>query len=114
VTRVLGALDLLLRQISPGTSDIAISLGQLIPRSEILVVTTHRLLPQEVAGAGRENCLSDEAAGNQCRREYVGESVSALRGEPIALFGSGGWAKTAKRLTSLVGSPVPLLAQVPF
>ena len=35
-------------------------------------------------------------------------------GEPIALFGSGGGAETAKRLSALVGSDVPLLAKIPF
>ena len=35
-------------------------------------------------------------------------------GEPIALFGSGGGAETAKRLGALVGSDVPLLAEIPF
>ena len=108
-----GALDLLLLDLPPGTGDIAISLGQLIPRSEILVVTTPQIAAAEVA----------ERAGRiafQMKQRVIGvvENMSASPcphcGEPIALFGSGGGAETAKRLTSLVGSPVPLLAQVPF
>ncbi len=108
-----GALDLLLLDLPPGTGDIAISLGQLIPRSEILVVTTPQIAAAEVA----------ERAGRiafQMKQRIVGvvENMSASPcphcGEPIALFGSGGGQETAKRLSALVGSQVPLLAQIPF
>ena len=108
-----GALDLLLLDLPPGTGDIAISLGQLIPRSEILVVTTPQVAAAEVA----------ERAGRiafQMKQRIVGvvenmsESPCPHCGEPIALFGSGGGAETAKRLSALVGSDVPLLAKVPF
>jgi ATP-binding protein involved in chromosome partitioning len=108
-----GALDLLLLDLPPGTGDIAISLGQLIPRSEILVVTTPQIAAAEVA----------ERAGRiafQMKQRILGvvenmsESPCPHCGEPIALFGSGGGAETAKRLSALVGSDVPLLAKVPF
>jgi ATP-binding protein involved in chromosome partitioning len=108
-----GALDLLLLDLPPGTGDIAISLGQLIPRSEILVVTTPQVAAAEVA----------ERAGRiafQMKQRIIGvvenmsESPCPNCGEPIALFGSGGGAETAKRLTALVGSDVPLLAKIPF
>ncbi len=108
-----GTLDLLLLDLPPGTGDIAISLGQLIPRSEILVVTTPQIAAAEVA----------ERAGRiafQMKQRILGviENMSASPcphcGEAIALFGSGGGAETAKRLSNLVGSQVPLLAQVPF
>ena len=108
-----GSLDLLLLDLPPGTGDIAISLGQLIPRSEILVVTTPQIAAAEVA----------ERAGRiafQMKQRVIGvvENMSASPcphcGEPIALFGSGGGAETAKRLGALVGSDVPLLAEIPF
>ena len=108
-----GSLDLLLLDLPPGTGDIAISLGQLIPRSEILVVTTPQIAAAEVA----------ERAGRiafQMKQRIIGvvENMSASPcphcGEPIALFGSGGGAETARRLGALVGAEVPLLAQVPF
>jgi len=108
-----GALDLLLLDLPPGTGDIAISLGQLIPRSEILVVTTPQVAAAEVA----------ERAGRiafQMKQRILGvvenmsESPCPHCGEPIALFGSGGGAETAQRLSALVGSDVPLLAKVPF
>ena len=108
-----GSLDLLLLDLPPGTGDIAISLGQLIPRSEILVVTTPQIAAAEVA----------ERAGRiafQMKQRVIGvvENMSASPcphcGELIALFGSGGGAETAKRLGALVGSDVPLLAEIPF
>ena len=108
-----GALDLLLLDLPPGTGDIAISLGQLIPRSEILVVTTPQVAAAEVA----------ERAGRiafQMKQRIIGvvENMSPSPcphcGELLALFGSGGGAQTAQRLSALVGSEVPLLAMVPF
>jgi len=108
-----GSLDLLLLDLPPGTGDIAISLGQLIPRSEILVVTTPQIAAAEVA----------ERAGRiafQMKQRIIGvvENMSASPcphcGEAIALFGSGGGAETARRLGALVASEVPLLAQIPF
>ena len=108
-----GSLDLLLLDLPPGTGDIAISLGQLIPRSEILVVTTPQIAAAEVAErAGR--------IAHQMKQRVIGvvENMSASPcphcGEPIALFGSGGGAETARRLGALVGADVPLLAQIPF
>ena len=108
-----GALDLLLLDLPPGTGDIAISLGQLIPRSEILVVTTPQVAAAEVA----------ERAGRiafQMKQRIIGvvENMSPSPcpqcGELLALFGSGGGEETSRRLTALVGGDVPLLAKVPF
>ncbi len=108
-----GDLDLLLLDLPPGTGDIAISLGQLIPASEILVVTTPQVAAAEVAErAGR--------IAHQLKQHIVGvvENMSDINcphcGESISLFGSGGGAETAKRLSTLVGADVPFLAAVPF
>jgi len=108
-----GALDLLLLDLPPGTGDIAISLGQLIPRSEILVVTTPQVAAAEVAErAGRIAFqLKQRVLGVV---ENMSESPCPHCGEPIALFGSGGGLETAKRLSALVGADVPLLAKIPF
>ena len=108
-----GDLDLLLLDLPPGTGDIAISLGQLIPGSEIIVVTTPQIAAAEVAErAGR--------IAHQIKQPVIGvienmsETVSATTGEKISIFGSGGGEETAKRLSELVGADVPLLAKVPF
>jgi ATP-binding protein involved in chromosome partitioning len=108
-----GDLDLLLLDLPPGTGDIAISLGQLIPGSEIIVVTTPQIAAAEVAErAGR--------IAHQIKQPVIGvienmsETISATTGEKISIFGSGGGEETARRLSELVGADVPLIAKVPF
>ncbi|MSO28249.1 MAG: MRP family ATP-binding protein [Candidatus Planktophila sp.] len=108
-----GDLDLLLIDLPPGTGDLAISLGQLIPTSEILVVTTPQIAAAEVAErAGR--------IAHQIHQRVVGviENMSAFPcphcSDEISLFGDGGGEETAARLSILVGSEVPLLGKVPF
>jgi ATP-binding protein involved in chromosome partitioning len=106
-------LDLLLLDLPPGTGDIAISLGQLIPGSEIIVVTTPQIAAAEVAErAGR--------IAHQIKQPVIGvienmsETISPTTGEKISIFGSGGGEETARRLSELVGADVPLLAKVAF
>ena len=108
-----GDLDFLLLDLPPGTGDIAISLGQLIPGSEILVVTTPQIAAAEVAErAGR--------IAHQLKQQIIGviENMSPYlpegATEKVALFGEGGGEETARRLSILVGTDVPLLGKVPF
>ena len=108
-----GDLDLLLLDLPPGTGDIAISLAQLIPTSEIVVVTTPQIAAAEVAErAGR--------IAHQMKQPVLGviENMSDTScgkcGEAISIFGTGGGEETARRLSELVGADVPLLAKVPF
>lgn len=108
-----GDLDFLLLDLPPGTGDIAISLGQLIPASEIIVVTTPQIAAAEVAErAGR--------IAHQLKQHIIGvvENMSAYLDETtkkeVALFGTGGGEETAKRLSTLVGSDVPLVGKVPL
>jgi ATP-binding protein involved in chromosome partitioning len=108
-----GDLDVLLIDLPPGTGDLAISLGQLIPNSEIVVVTTPQVAAAEVAErAGR--------IAHQIHQRVIGvvENMSEFPcptcGEMISLFGSGGGEETSKRLSSLVGSDVPLLGKIAF
>ena len=108
-----GDIDLLLLDLPPGTGDIAISLGQLIPGSEIIVVTTPQIAAAEVAErAGR--------IAHQIKQPVIGvienmsETISETTGEKISIFGSGGGEETARRLSELVGADVPLLAKIPF
>ena len=108
-----GDLDLLLIDLPPGTGDLAISLGQLIPTSEILVVTTPQVAAAEVAErAGRiAHQIHQQVIGVvENMSEYTDPSTGAL----VSLFGNGGGEETAKRLSQLVGSDVPLLGKIPF
>ncbi len=107
-----GDLDVLLLDLPPGTGDIAISVAQLIPNAEILVVTTPQLAAAEVA----------ERAGSialQTRQRVVGvvENMSGLTlpdGSTLQVFGEGGGQQVAERLTRAVGADVPLLGQIPL
>ena len=108
-----GDLDLLLLDLPPGTGDIAISLGQLIPGSEIIVVTTPQIAAAEVAErAGR--------IAHQIKQPVIGvienmsDSACTKCGKKISIFGSGGGEETSRRLSELVGANVPLLAKIPF
>ena len=108
-----GDLDFLFIDLPPGTGDLAISLGQFIPASELIVVTTPQIAAAEVAErSGR--------IAHQLKQQIIGviENMSAFPcpkcGEPIELFGSGGGADTAARLSQLIGAEVPLLGAIPF
>ena len=108
-----GDLDFLFIDLPPGTGDLAISLGQMIPASELIVVTTPQIAAAEVAErSGR--------IAHQLKQQIVGviENMSAFPcpkcGEPIELFGAGGGTETATRLSQLVGADVPLLGAIPF
>jgi ATP-binding protein involved in chromosome partitioning len=108
-----GDLDVLLLDLPPGTGDIAISVAQLIPGAEILVVTTPQQAAAEVA----------ERAGSialQTHQRIVGviENMSGLPcphcGELVDVFGSGGGEAVAAALTRATGTTVPLLGKVPI
>ncbi|MGM0384860.1 MAG: Mrp/NBP35 family ATP-binding protein [Actinomycetota bacterium] len=107
-----GDLDVLLLDLPPGTGDIAISLAQLVPNSEVLVVTTPQLAASEVAQ--RAGILS-----SQTHQHVVGvvENMSWLEtpdGARVEIFGSGGGEEVARVLSAGLAYPVPLLAQVPL
>ncbi|HEY4615321.1 MAG TPA: P-loop NTPase [Citricoccus sp.] len=107
-----GDLDVLLVDLPPGTGDIAISAAQLMPTSELLVVTT----PQQAAAqvAARSGELSEQTGQ---RVAGVVENMAAMTlpdGTVLDLFGSGGGQVVADRLTHTLGQPVPLLGSVPL
>ncbi len=107
-----GDLDVLLLDLPPGTGDVAISVAQLIPGAEILVVTTPQLAAAEVAERAGAIAL-------QTRQRVVGvvENMSGLLmpdGSTMQIFGEGGGRQVAERLTRVVGADVPLLGQVPL
>ena len=90
-----GELDVLVVDMPPGTGDVSISLGQLLPRAEAIVVTTPQPLAQEVA--------SRAATMAQKTGMRVLGVVENMRSE---VFGSGG----GERLATELG--VPLLGSV--
>jgi ATP-binding protein involved in chromosome partitioning len=107
-----GDLDVLLMDLPPGTGDIAISAAQLVPATELIVVTTPQLAAREVA----------ERAGSiavQTHQQIVGvvENMSWLEladGSRMPLFGEGGGQAVADSLAAITGTRVPLLGQVPI
>lgn len=106
-----GDLDVLLLDLPPGTGDVAISIGQLLPHAEVLIVTT----PQPAAADVAER---SGALARQSGQRIVGvvENMSGLPqpdGSVLDLFGSGGGAEVARRL-SASGDAVPLLASLPI
>lgn len=107
-----GDLDVLLLDLPPGTGDVAISVAQLLPGAEILVVTTPQIAAAEVAERAGAIAL-------QTRQRIVGvvENMSGLPmpdGTTMHIFGEGGGAQVAERLTRAVGADVPLLGQIPL
>lgn len=101
-----GDLDFLLVDMPPGTGDIQMGLARMMPRTEVVVVTTPPLAAQKVAAR-----TADMARKGYLRVTGVIENMSdftCAHGESYALFGSGGGA----RLAAEVG--VPLLGQVPL
>ncbi|MBB4696655.1 Mrp/NBP35 family ATP-binding protein [Paractinoplanes abujensis] len=107
-----GDLDVLLLDLPPGTGDVAISLAQLLPNAEILVVTTPQTAAAEVAERAGAIAL-------QTHQRLVGvvENMSWLElpdGSRMEVFGAGGGQAVADSLTTTVGASVPLLGQVPL
>ncbi|GLZ07000.1 iron-sulfur cluster carrier protein [Actinomadura sp. NBRC 104412] len=108
-----GDLDILLMDLPPGTGDIAISVAQLLPSAEILVVTT----PQQAAAEVAERAGAISA---QTHQQVIGviENMSYLTcahcGERQDVFGTGGGRTVADALARTLGTRVPLLGQVPI
>lgn len=106
-----GDLDVLLIDMPPGTGDIAISIGQLLPHADVLVVTT----PQAAA--------SDVAARSALVARQTGQSVLGVvenmtamtlpDGTTFDLFGSGGGDHIAREL-STDSETVEVIARVPL
>ncbi len=106
-----GTIDVLLLDLPPGTGDIAISIGQLLPQAKVIVVTT----PQAAAADVAER---SGAVARQSGQQVIGviENMTGLvqpDGTVLELFGTGGGAETARRL-STVDETVPVLGSIPL
>jgi ATP-binding protein involved in chromosome partitioning len=108
-----GDLDVLLLDLPPGTGDIAISVAQLVPNAEILIVTTPQQAAAEVA----------ERAGTialQTHQTIVGviENMSGMPcphcGELVDVFGTGGGKTVSEALSQATGTRVPVLGSIPI
>ena len=107
-----GDLDYLLVDLPPGTGDVAISLGQLLPTAKSIVVTT----PQAAAADVAER---SGAVGLQTGQGILGviENMSWLEqadGTRLRIFGEGGAETVAERLAELSGGSVEVLGQIPI
>ena len=101
-----GDLDILLLDLPPGTGDVAISLGQLLPHAEVVVVTTPQPAAAEVA-------QRSGIVARQLGQKVIGvvENMAGLAqpdGSVLELFGRGGGEELARRLE------VPVLASIPL
>ncbi|GAA0606437.1 Mrp/NBP35 family ATP-binding protein [Sporichthya brevicatena] len=113
-----GDLDVLLMDLPPGTGDIAISIAQLVPTAEILVVTT----PQQAAAEVAERAGS---IATQTHQQIAGvvENMSYLpcphctaegKEHRLEIFGSGGGRRVAEGLGRLLGHDIPVLGEIPL
>lgn len=108
-----GDLDVLLLDLPPGTGDIAISTANLLPNSELVIVTTPQMAAADVA-------VRAGMLGPQINQRIAGviENMSAFAcphcGEPIDMFGSGGGTLVSETLSETTGYAVPLLGKIPF
>jgi ATP-binding protein involved in chromosome partitioning len=108
-----GDLDVLLLDLPPGTGDIAISVAQLVPTAEILIVTTPQLAAREVAERAGAISL-------QTHQQLAGvvENMAGLPcphcGEIVDVFGSGGGQAVAEALSRATGTSVDVLASIPI
>ncbi|WP_270352870.1 Mrp/NBP35 family ATP-binding protein [Microbacterium testaceum] len=106
-----GDLDVLLLDMPPGTGDVAISVGQLLPHADVLVVTTPQAAAAEVA-------VRSGLVARQTGQQPIGviENMAAMTlpdGTVLDLFGAGGGDEVARALSS-ADAAVPLLASVPL
>ncbi len=101
-----GDLDYLLIDLPPGTGDVQMGLARLLPRTEMLVVTTPPVAAQKVAARA-----ADMARRGYLRVAGVIENMSDFtceHGTTYALFGSGGGDRLAH------GLGVPLIGSIPL
>ena len=101
-----GALDYLLIDLPPGTGDVSMTLAQLLPQAQFVIVTTPQATAQKVARRSAEMAhkVSLEIGG-------VIENMSGFTtpsGERFAIFGEGGGQELADELD------VPLLGKIPL
>jgi ATP-binding protein involved in chromosome partitioning len=106
-----GDVDVMLLDMPPGTGDIAITVGQLLPTAGVLVVTTPQPAAVDVA-------VRSGQVARQTGQSVIGvvENMAPMTladGTVLDLFGADGGARAAAAL-SADGDAVPLLASIPL
>lgn len=107
-----GDLDVLFMDLPPGTGDVAITVAQLVPNAELIIVTTPQAAAAEIAE--RAGTIAQQTGQ---RIAGVIENMAGFTlpdGTVAHIFGEGGGAHVAERLTALTDSDVPLLGSVPL
>ena len=105
--------DVMLLDLPPGTGDVAMSLGQLLPNSELLIVTT----PQPAAA---EVSVRAGMMAKHTRQVVAGvvENMSGVVcphcGESMNLFGEGGGERVAGHLSIELHRTIKVLSKIPF
>ncbi len=92
-----GEIDVLVVDMPPGTGDVSISLGQMLPRAEAVIVTTPQPLAQDVASR----------AASMAQKTGM-RVVGVVENMTSEIFGAGGGQRLAMELG------VPMLGQVPL
>lgn len=112
-----GDLDYLLVDLPPGTGDVALSLGQKLPKAEVLVVTTPQQAAAEVAerAGTMASMLEQKVIGVVENMAYLDVTCPGCgTTHRVDVFGSGGGQAVAETLTGRLGYEVPLLAEIPM
>jgi ATP-binding protein involved in chromosome partitioning len=105
-----GELDYLLIDMPPGTGDVQMGLARMLPRTDLVIVTTPSVSAQKVAIRA-----ADMARRSFLRVAGVIENMSAFtceHGESYPLFGEGGGQTLADEIGSVLLGQVPIEAAV--
>ncbi len=101
-----GALDYLLIDLPPGTGDVSMTLAQMLPQAQFVIVTTPQATAQKVARRSAE--MAHKVSLEICAVIENMSGFTTPSGERYAIFGEGGGTELADELD------VPLLAKVPL
>ena len=101
-----GELDVLLVDLPPGTGDVSMTIAQLLPDAQFLLVTTPQETAQKVARRAAE--MAHKVSLEVCGVIETMSGFTTPGGERFAIFGEGGGQELADELD------VPLMAKVPL
>ncbi len=112
-----GDLDFLLLDLPPGTGDVAMSLGNKLPNAEVIVVTTPQQAAAEVAerAGTMAGMMEQKVLGVVENMAFLDVECPHCHGSHrVDVFGAGGGERVSQALTTRLGYPVPVLAEIPL